>query len=81
MADLVGARLRLNFPRFIRVSRNLWRLVVELFVQAERPALRLLWLALALSALLLVIPSDPSLAHVAHFASLLIGMMCFRLWR
>jgi membrane associated rhomboid family serine protease len=44
-------------------------------------AVRLLWLALAIAALLLVIPSDPSVAHVGHFVGLLAGMLFYKLWQ
>ena len=39
----------------------------------------LLWVALAVAALLIVIPSDPNLAHVGHFVGLLAGMLFFKL--
>ena len=41
----------------------------------------LLWLAFGCSALLLLVPSDPSLAHMGHFVGLLTGLVFFRLWR
>jgi membrane associated rhomboid family serine protease len=37
----------------------------------------LLWVALAISALLIVIPSDPNLAHLGHFVGLLAGTVFF----
>jgi membrane associated rhomboid family serine protease len=40
----------------------------------------LLWMALVISALLIVIPSDPSLAHVGHFVGLLAGIAFFSRW-
>jgi membrane associated rhomboid family serine protease len=41
---------------------------------------RLLWLALGGLALLLVVPSDPTLAHVGHFVGLLTGLAFCSLW-
>lgn len=40
----------------------------------------LLWLAFAAAALLIVIPSDPNLAHVGHFVGLLTGAVTYRFW-
>ena len=37
--------------------------------------------ALGVGLLLIVIPSDPSLAHVGHFVGLLTGVLYFKLRR
>jgi membrane associated rhomboid family serine protease len=42
---------------------------------------RLLWVALVVSALLIAIPSDPSLGHIGHCVGLLTGMVLYKLWR
>ena len=39
----------------------------------------LLWLALFVSALLIVFPTDPNLAHIGHFVGLLTGVLFFKL--
>jgi membrane associated rhomboid family serine protease len=51
--------------------RLLWLLPIQ--------AGRLLWLTVGVSALLIVFPTDPNLAHIGHFVSLLTGMFFFRL--
>ena len=53
--------------------RLLWLLPVQ--------AAHLLWAALAVTALAIALPSDPSLGHIGHFVSLLTGMVLFKLWR
>ena len=53
----------------------------SLFFLGRIKPLLLLWIALGLAALFVVIPSNPSLAHLAHLGGLLAGLAFIKLGR